>query len=101
VAKVHAECLHFRKTDDRNRDILTIVYVLFDSAGNYVEGDAETVNLALRDETLALKAPITQESVFVMKPGNYVARVVVRDGGGKTMSAQSVVVSVRQPEPLP
>jgi VWFA-related protein len=101
VAKVHAECLHFRKVDQRNRDTLTIVYVLFDSAGNYVEGNAKTVNLALRDETLALNAPITQESVFVMKPGTYVARVVVRDGGGKTMSAQSVVVSVRQPEPLP
>jgi VWFA-related protein len=95
VAKVHAECLHFRKGDGRNRDSLTIVYALFDDAGAYVEGNAKTVNLAMRDETIALDAAISEESAFVMKPGTYVARVVVRDDGGKAMSAQSVIVIVR------
>jgi len=95
VAKVRAECLHFRKADGRNRDSLTIVYALFDDAGAYVEGNTKTVNLAMRDETIALDAAISQESAFVMKPGRYVARVVVHDDGGKAMSAQSVVVIVR------
>jgi hypothetical protein len=74
---------------------LTIVYALFDDAGAYVEGNAKTVNLAMRDETIALDAAISEESAFVMKPGTYVARVVVRDDGGKAMSAQSVIVIVR------
>ncbi|HTB11877.1 MAG TPA: VWA domain-containing protein [Bryobacteraceae bacterium] len=95
VAKVHVECLHFRKSDGRNRDSLTIVYAMFDDTGSYVEGNAKTVDLALRDETMALDAAINQESAFVMKPGRYVARVVVRDSGGKTMSARNLVVTVR------
>lgn len=82
-----AECLHFRRLDERNHDSLTIVYALFDGQGGYVEGNTKTVDLALRDETMAMASAISQESAFVLKTGKYVARVVVRDGGGKSISS--------------
>lgn len=95
VARVHAECLKFQKLDGRNHDSLTVVYAMFDDAGAYVEGNVKTVNLALNDETIAGETGINAQSSFVMKPGAYLARVVVRDGGGKTLSAHTLAVTIR------
>jgi VWFA-related protein len=100
LAKVHAACLHFRRKGGRNRDSLTVVMALFNNEGDYVEGSTKSIDLSLRDETLAgvnarADAGVNVQSVFAMKPGPYLLRVVVHDAGGKTMSAHSVAVAVR------
>src|SRR5207248_6423291 len=56
LARVELKSLKFRKADDRNRNDLTIVSALFDRNGNYVTGNQKTVEMRLKDETLASPA---------------------------------------------
>ena len=80
VAKVDLRPLHYRTTNGRNMDSLTVVSALFNSEGSYVIGTTKTVNLNLRNQTLAQPDPsVTLRFNFHVKSGAYVIRVVVRD----------------------
>jgi hypothetical protein len=60
-----------------------------------VAGLTKTVNLKLSDATLAqVSAGIDVPSDFAVKPGIYLARVVVRETKGGAMSAQNGAVPV-------
>jgi len=96
ATKVPVKWLHLHKLQGRNRDTLTVVSALFDQEGGYVTGTRKTVNLAMRDETLAHMDPgINVQSDFVMKPGTYLLRVVVRETAGEAMSTYNGTVTVR------
>lgn len=81
----------FKKVDDRNRDSLTVVTSLFDENGRYVKGTQTTLDMQLRDGTLASAQTSGMAKVakvsFDVPPGRYVARVVVRDSEGRSMAA--------------
>jgi VWFA-related protein len=95
VAKVDVRGLHFNKADQRNRDTLTVVSALFDPDGGYVMGSTKTVNLRLRDETLAQMASgVTLRSEFEVKPGTYEVRVVVREAEGKAVTTLNRTVTI-------
>lgn len=95
VAKVDLRRLRFKKIDGRSRDNLTVVSVLFDTNGNYVTGMTKTVEMKLRDETLAhLASGIAVKTNFDVKPGTYVVRLVVRDSEGQAMAAQNGSVEI-------
>jgi VWFA-related protein len=84
VATVDVTSLQFQKLRERNRDSLTVVSALFDQDGGYVAGIRNTVNLRLRDVTLAhLDSGINVPAAFDVKPGTYLVRVVVREAEGK------------------
>lgn len=96
AVKIHLTWLHFEKAAERNRDSLTVVSALFDPDGAYVIGTRKTVNLALRDDTLAHADPgVNVVSDFDMKPGPYRVRVVVREAEGKAISSYNGMVMVR------
>jgi len=88
--------IHFRKTDGRNRDDLTIVSGLFDRNGNYVTAVEKTLEMRLKDETLEKRAGsgITVRTSFDVKPGSYLVRLVVRDTEGQMMSAENGAVEI-------
>jgi hypothetical protein len=93
VTKLDPKGLHFEKIDGRSCDSLTIGAALFDTEGGYVAGLTKTVNLKLSDATLAqVSAGIDVPSDFAVKPGIYLARVVVRETKGGAMSAQNGAV---------
>jgi VWFA-related protein len=95
LAKVDLRRLRYKKVDGRNDDELTVVYVLFDTNGNYVTGLTKTVTMKLRDETLArLASGITVKANFDVKPGTYIVRLVVRDAEGQAMAAQNGAVDI-------
>jgi len=95
VAKVDVRWLHFKKADARSRDTLTVVSALFDADGGYVMGSTKTVNLRLRDETLAqMESGVTLRSEFEVKPGTYTVRVVVREAEGKAMTTLNRIVTI-------
>ena len=96
LAKVHLTWLHFRKIADRSRGSLTVISAVFDPDGGYVVGARKTVNLALRDETLASDDPgVNVQSDFAVKPGRYRVRVVVHETGGRELSAYNRTVTIR------
>jgi len=95
MAIVDLRSLHFQKIDGRNRGVLRVVAALFDPDGGYVTGTTKTVNLGLRDETVAhIGSEITVPSEFDVKPGSYAVRLVVRDVEGKPMSACNGAVTI-------
>ncbi len=95
LAHLDVRPLHFRKVEGRNGEELTVVSVLFDGNGTYIQGEQKVVTLRLKDETLAshLNNGITMKTSFDAKPGNYLVRVVVRDATGE-MSAENGAVEI-------
>ena len=96
IARVDLRSLRFRKTEGRNLDSLKIVAGLFDSNGNFISGIEKTVDMRLRDETLA-KLPasgISVKSNFDLTPGDYSVRLVVRDSEGQMMTARNGAVRI-------
>lgn len=88
--------VHFRKTDGRNNDNLTIATAIFDQNGNFVTGGEKVLTMQLLDQTYErLKGPgLTVKSSFDVKPGSYLVRQVVRDGEGAEMAARNGAVVI-------
>ena len=97
-ARVDLNSLKFKKSDDRNRDTLTVVTGVFDDNGRYVKGTQTVLEMQLKDQTLAAvrgSGPMkVSKATFDMPPGRYVVRVVVRDSEGRSMAAQNQGVEV-------
>ncbi|HEY6344631.1 MAG TPA: hypothetical protein VIY49_24315, partial [Bryobacteraceae bacterium] len=96
VAKIDIRNLRYRKAEGRNDNTLTVISGLFDRNGNFVAGIQKTVDMRLKDETLAA-APasgITVRSVLDVIPGSYMVRLVVRDSEGQTMAARNGAVQI-------
>jgi VWFA-related protein len=90
LARIDVRQLRFRKTDGRNVDTLTVVAGVFDRNGNYISAVEKTVDMHLKDESLAggkLSSGITVRSSFDVTPGAYFVRIVVRDAEGQKMAA--------------
>ncbi|HUP02494.1 MAG TPA: VWA domain-containing protein, partial [Bryobacteraceae bacterium] len=97
LARVDIKQLNFKQQDGRNRNDVTVVSGLFDENGNYVAGIQETLELRLKDETLAtrLATGMVVRSSIKTKPGRYLVRVVVRDAEGQELSALSKAVEIQ------
>lgn len=94
--RVDATKLALRKDEGRNRDDLTMVIGIFDSNGNFIQGFEKTIELRLKDETLSawMKSGIENSTDFMLKPGKYLVRLVVRDSEGASMAEQSTGVDI-------
>jgi VWFA-related protein len=86
----------FRKEEGQNRDDLTVVSALFDGNGNYVAGKEKVLELHVPDEALLnrLASGVTVKTTFDVAPGSYLVRLVVRDGGGQTVSAENRAIEI-------
>jgi VWFA-related protein len=96
LARIDVRQLRFRKADGRNLDTLTVVAGVFDRNGNYISAIEKTVDMHLKDESLANKlgAGITVRSAFDVAPGSYFVRIVVRDAEGQKMAALNGAVEI-------
>ncbi|MGB7750233.1 MAG: VWA domain-containing protein, partial [Candidatus Acidiferrales bacterium] len=86
----------FEKSQGRNWDNLTIVAALFDRNGNFITGTEQTLELRLKDATLARldQTGVTVKTNFDVKPGGYLVRLVVRDSKAAQLSARNGVVEI-------
>ncbi len=95
LAKVDLKHLRFKKAEGRNENNLTVVAVIFDRDGKYISGQTKTIEMKLKDETLdRLSSGITVKSIFDLKPGVYMVRLVVRDTEGQMMAATNGAVDI-------
>jgi VWFA-related protein len=94
----HVDLTHvgFEKSQGRNWDDLTIVAALFDRNGNFITGEEKTLELRLKDSTLARldQTGVTVKTNFDVKPGGYLVRLVVRDSKAAQLSARNGVVEI-------
>jgi len=96
LAHLDVRSLHFSKEDGRNLDKLVLVTALFNSDGNYLEGQQKSVDFRLLDATLAKlqKNGITLRSSFKIASGRFMVRTVARDTGGASLAAASTTVKI-------
>ncbi|HLY59895.1 MAG TPA: VWA domain-containing protein [Terriglobia bacterium] len=96
MARMDISHVQFRKAESRELNKLTLVTVLFDSAGNYVDGKRTVLDLKLKDATLAKlrETGINMKTTFSVKPGSYLVREVVQDSEGDQLSASSSQVEI-------
>jgi VWFA-related protein len=94
--------LRFRRRQDTHANDLTFVTVLFDRDGKYVDGKRSPINLNLRDSELerALASGIDLKATFVVKPGTYLIREVVRDSEDRHLAALNSMVEIPTQEPV-
>jgi VWFA-related protein len=98
VCRMDPRHIQFRKADGRNLNVLTVVSALFDRNGNFISGIEKTVDLKIKDETLAkvlASGLITVKTNFSVQPGSYMIRLVVRDSEGQMMSALNGAVAIQ------
>ena len=96
VLDVHQ--IHFRKVDGRNSGDITVVSSLFDTNGDFIAGAQKAVQFRLRDETrkkMEAGPPVTIRTVFNLKPGNYMVRLVVRDAEAQQITARTNAVEIQ------
>jgi VWFA-related protein len=86
AVKVDLKSLRFRLAKERNLDTLMVVSALFNEDGSYLTGTTKTVNLELRNQTLAADPSVTLHFAFPVKRGAYVIRLVVRDAQSGAMT---------------
>src|ERR1022692_4720385 len=97
VAQLDIRSLHYRKAEERNHDVLTIVSALFDLNGNFVAGEQRELTLRLKNENLGKKLGFGTKgkTTFNVKVGSYVVRVVVRDSEGEMMASDNTAVEIQ------
>jgi VWFA-related protein len=96
LARVDLHGVRLHKEQQRNVDELRFVTALFDENGNLLEGQARDVDLRLQDATLnkLLAGGLKTAWRFKVRPGTYVVREVVRDGGNGGIAAVSRTVEI-------
>jgi VWFA-related protein len=96
LTRLDLKAIHFRKTEGRNNNQLTIVTGIFDENGNYITGGQKTVEMKLLDATYEKlsHSGLTVKSSFDVKPGTYMVRLVVRDAEGSQMAARNGAVVI-------
>jgi VWFA-related protein len=98
VCRVDPKRIPFHKADGRNNDVLTIVSGIFDRNGNFLSGMQKTVDMKLKDATLAklnASGTLSLKQNFSVEPGTYMVRLVVRDSEGQLISALSSAVAIQ------
>jgi VWFA-related protein len=88
--------MHFRKQADLNLDNLTCTTALFDRNGHLVVVMTRSVQMKLRDQTLAamLRTGATLRTRFDVKPGTYFVRTVLRDSESGQLSSLNSTVEI-------
>jgi VWFA-related protein len=101
TVKIHVDttAMQFRKEAGRNVDALTFDTAVFDRDGKYVTGKASSLDFKLPDAKLDefLKSGINAQTSFLLEPGAYRIREVVRDTESKKISALNCNVEVTAP----
>jgi VWFA-related protein len=96
MAHVGVDAQRFEDHDGRHWDDLTVVVALFDRNGNFLQGDEKTLEMRLKDPTLARveKSGVTIRSEFDVHSGGYLVRLVVRDRKSATVATKNGVVEI-------
>ena len=101
---VDPKSLHLQKETDHNLNTLTFVFGVFDQKGNLMTAQQRHATVDVTDEQLPefLKAGISVDMAFQLKPGSYRIREVVTDSEQRqTALSRNVDIPVDIPKTIP
>lgn len=93
--------VRFRKADGRSCDDFVLATGVFDANGQFVDGQMKEIALKLTDSTLERMSQtgLTFKTVFMVKPGTYRVRSVVRGSEGGQLTAQNLTTVIPSKQP--
>jgi hypothetical protein len=97
-ARVPIKDLKLRLADGHSCNQIRLAAAVFDANGKLVVGQEQIVDLKLTSETLAKTREhgfINLHSDFIVAPGHYLVRMVVRDAEGEQITAQNISIEAR------
>jgi VWFA-related protein len=96
LARVDVKHLHYKQSNDRSQNDLTVVTAVFDRNGNFLQANEKLLQMRWKAETLQAKlsSGVTLKTSFDVKPGRYLVRVVARDAEQQVMSAENGAVEI-------
>jgi VWFA-related protein len=96
LARLDVNHLHLKKQNGRNLDQLTVITALFSYGGEFVTGNRQDVDLRLLDQSLARlkQTGLSLPASFLVKPGQYLVRAVVRESDEGEVSAGNTAVEI-------
>jgi len=96
LARVDVKHLHYKQSNDRSQNDLTVVTAVFDRNGNFLQANEKLLQMRWKPETLQAKlgSGVTLKTSFDVKPGRYLVRVVARDAEQQVMSAENGAVEI-------
>jgi hypothetical protein len=96
MVRLDVRHLHFEKQNGRNLDHLTVVTALFNYAGDLVKGNRQEVDMHFLDQSLThlKQTGLSLPASFVVKPGQYLVRAVVRERDEGEVSACNTAAEI-------
>ncbi len=81
--------LRFRRTDERNKDTLTVTTAIFDGNGRMLTAQQRVIDMQVKDLTLERmnRTGLNVKLSFDLQSGTFLVRTVVRDSEGAQMGA--------------
>jgi VWFA-related protein len=96
LTRMDLKGIHFRKADGRNYNNVVLATAVFDSNGQFVEGQMREINMKLLDSSvqrLSTTGLIVKIS-FTVKPGTYLVRSVLGASEGEQLTARNATTVI-------
>jgi hypothetical protein len=95
-ARVAVRSVRFKKVQGKNSDVLRMITGVFDMNGNLVTGGEKILTMNLDEPTYEKlsKLGLTVHLTFILKPGKYMVRQVLRDSESGEMSAKTRAIQI-------
>jgi VWFA-related protein len=94
--RIDVRKIHFQKRENRNRNIFTIVTVVYDSNDRYVEGKETRIDFNLTDPSYrnVLEEGLLAQASFRLEPGSYRLKTVVREAGETKLGSATKTIEI-------
>jgi hypothetical protein len=91
LTRMDLKGIHFRKADGRNYNNVVLATAVFDSNGQFVEGQMREINMKLLDSSVQRLSTtgLTVKISFTVKPGTYLVRSVLSASEGEQLTARN------------
>jgi VWFA-related protein len=88
--------IHFQKRENRNRNIFTIVTVIYDSNDHYIEGRETRIDFNLTDPNYknVMDEGLVAQASFRLAPGNYRVKAIVREAGETKLGSATKTLEI-------
>jgi VWFA-related protein len=94
--RIDVRKIHFQKRENRNRNIFTIVTVVYDSNDRYIEGKETRIDFNLTDPSYknVMEEGLLAQASFRLEPGNYRLKTVVREAGETKLGSATKTIEI-------
>lgn len=94
--RIDVKQIRFQKRESRNRNVFTIVTIVYDSNNRFLDGKETRIDFNLTDPNYhnVMQEGLRAQSNFQLEPGNYKVRTIVREAGETKMGSATKTIEI-------